>query len=676
LETAQAVAAAHETGVLHKDLKPANVMIAPAGEGRWQIKVVDFGSGSLLQPGRLNALGITNLGFTQTASLDSLAVMTGTLMYMAPEVLAGQPPTASADVYALGVMLYQLATGDFRRPLSAGWETTVDDPLIREDIADAACGDPAKRLATVAALVDRLQTLDARRTARTELDLAKARAHRVERRLEAARARRPWVLAAVAILVIGLGVSLELYRRASSERDRANRQTNAAAAMNRFLASDLLGRGDPFQSGTSTETLVDAVKQASPRIDRQFSDAPEIAAQLHHEIARALDNRTDWPDARHEYESAAELFLRTGGPLSQDAITVRLQRAMMEARTYETGSLPLARSILAQQESLLAKISRPREDVPVWLHSARGMIALIGNNAKLAAEEFGTAYRDAASLATFDESTRLTLKQRLAFAHIRLGDGAGAERLIRELIADFSRINGADSPQVLRVRLNLAQAFMIQGKNKEAIQETTSLYPAYVARLGETHELSMQLLTTRAQCEGTLGIWNDAIRDDLAIYRLAIQKQGPLSFFAIGTLADASLAQCRSGRYTEGVPNARKAWESSVRAFGAHAGLTGGAAYSLASCWIGTGRLQDAASLLREIDTKAVAELAGFPDWSANVTLAQGEIALRQGNDDDAQRYMEAAKPVFMRADAEPYQRRAVETLSAAIVKRASAGKK
>ena len=47
-------------------------------------------------------------------------------------------PTASADVYALGVLLYQFAVCDFRKPLSPGWEAEMSDALIREDIADAA----------------------------------------------------------------------------------------------------------------------------------------------------------------------------------------------------------------------------------------------------------------------------------------------------------------------------------------------------------------------------------------------------------------------------------------------------------------------------------------------------------------------------------------------------------
>jgi serine/threonine protein kinase/DNA-binding winged helix-turn-helix (wHTH) protein len=672
LDVANGVAAAHDVGVIHKDLKPANLLVVAKPDGGWQIKIADFGCGSLAEPAQLNALGITNLGFTQTASAEA-STLTGTLMYMAPEVLAGQSPTASADVYALGVMLYQMAMGDFRKPLSPGWESDVEDPLIREDIAAAACGDPAKRLISAAALVERLETLDRRHADRNELDRTRERAKMAERRLAEAKARRPWVAAAVLVLIAGLAVSLFLYRKAARERDRANKQTAIAAAVNHFLADDLLGRSDPFLSGKAEETLLNAVKQASPNIDRQFRDAPEIAARLHQTIAKALDSRSDFPDARREYERAAALFQQSGGPLSQEAIIVQLQHATMEARTYQSGSVPLARSILAEQEGRIARILQPREDLPVWLASARGMIALIENHAKLAAEQFQAASDRAENLPGFDGSARFTLKQKLAFASIRLGDGAKAERLFRELIAALSRTNGAESASVLRVRLNLAQAFMIQGKNKEAIDETTGLYPAYVATFGADHELTMQLLTTRAQCEGTMGRWEDAIRDDLAIHNLAIRKQGPSAFFAVATLADAALAQCRSGHYREGEPNARQAYEASVKAFGPHAGLTGGAAYTLASCRIGLGKVEEASKLLQDIDTRVVAQLAGFPDWFANVALAQAEIAYRQGNYAAARKYVQSAAPVFSRTDAEPYQKRALETLTAAVDKRRTA---
>ncbi|HZW79582.1 MAG TPA: tetratricopeptide repeat protein [Candidatus Deferrimicrobiaceae bacterium] len=672
VDVAKAVAAAHDIGVLHKDLKPANVLVVPAkvvpGKNEdWQIKLADFGSASLFDPSRLYALGITNLGFTQ-ASVDSEA-MTGTLMYLAPEVLAGQSPSASADVYALGVMLYQLTAADFRKPLAPGWEAQIQDPLLREDIADAACGDPAKRISSAADLVERLVTLDQRRVRRDELEAAKLRAQVAERKLAETRARRPWVVFAIVALAAGLGFSFALFRRAVHERDNANRQTAIASSIDRFLSDDLLGRGNPFMSGKSSESLMDAVKQASPGIDRKFTDEPLVAARLHQTIARALDNRTDYPDARQEYDRSASLFKKADGDLSQDAIVVQLQRTTLEARSYEKDSLPLAKSILEQQKTLMAKLAHPRPDLAVWLSSAQGMVALIDNNAKSAAENFQAAVDGASLLPEFDESARLTFKQRLGFSYIRLGEGAKAEQTFRDLIAAFTRVAGPDSPNVLRVRLNLAQAYMIQNKHAEAVAEATAIYPEFVSRLGPNHELTMQVLATRAQSEGSLERWDDAIRDDLAIHDLAVQKQGPLSFFAVATLSDAALAQCRAGRYRDGESNARKAYASSGKAFGPRAGLTGATADTLAGCLIGLDKLEEATVLLQQIDVPAVAQLTGDPDWGAGVTLERAKIAYRSRNYEAARSYVQSVAPVFSRQDAEPYQKHAFESLRAALDK-------
>src|SRR5678815_1426965 len=210
---AQTVAAAHAAGVLHKDLKPSNILVTSTADGTWCIKLADFGSASLVEPSRLKALGITSLGLTQPGVASSSSI-TGTLAYLAPEVLSGNPPTALADVYALGVILYQTVIGDFSKPLSLGWEDKVEDPLLREDIAAAACGDPARRLKTAAELAERLRSLEERRAERNRLEQAREREQLDQRRRADARARRPWIaLATIAALV--LAAVLYLHRQSS-----------------------------------------------------------------------------------------------------------------------------------------------------------------------------------------------------------------------------------------------------------------------------------------------------------------------------------------------------------------------------------------------------------------------------------------------------------------------------
>ncbi len=83
------------------------------------------------------------------------------------------------------------------------------------------------------------------------------------------------------------------------------------------------------------------------------------------------------------------------------------------------------------------------------------------------------------------------------------------------------------------------------------------------------------------------------------------EAQGrPASFFALATLSDGSLAQCRSGRFAEGARNGREAYDISLKAFGPKAGLTGGIAHTLADCLIELNRLDEAARLLEGIDLK------------------------------------------------------------------------
>ena len=197
-EAAGAVSAAHAAGVVHKDLKPTNILVTSTSATDRQIRVVDFGSAALVDPERLEALGITNLGLTQTGTAQESS-LTGSLMYLAPELFAGATAGASADVFALGVMLYQFVVGNFQRPLSPGWESDVDDPLLREDIARAACGEPARRLRSAGELAERILHLDRRRQDQQQREHEQERERIALRKREEARVQAPWIVfAAVA----------------------------------------------------------------------------------------------------------------------------------------------------------------------------------------------------------------------------------------------------------------------------------------------------------------------------------------------------------------------------------------------------------------------------------------------------------------------------------------------
>jgi WD40 repeat protein/serine/threonine protein kinase/class 3 adenylate cyclase len=162
-QIADAVAAAHSTGVLHKDIKPSNIMIVERPNGAPQIKMIDFGIGALEDRRVLDGRGITATGLTDVESQKEYgSSLTGTRLYMAPELIEGKPATTRSDIYSLGVLLYQMVSGKMGQALAPGWERDIPDDLLREDIASCVDGEPDKRLKSADELAWRLRHLDER----------------------------------------------------------------------------------------------------------------------------------------------------------------------------------------------------------------------------------------------------------------------------------------------------------------------------------------------------------------------------------------------------------------------------------------------------------------------------------------------------------------------------------
>ena len=120
---ADALAAAHEKGVVHRDLKPANVMLTSDG----RVKVLDFGLAKL-------AGSSTDLEAAQAATiaspLSAVGQVVGTVPYMAPEQLRGEAVDSRTDLFALGVLLYELATG--RRPFEGATLGLISSAILRD----------------------------------------------------------------------------------------------------------------------------------------------------------------------------------------------------------------------------------------------------------------------------------------------------------------------------------------------------------------------------------------------------------------------------------------------------------------------------------------------------------------------------------------------------------------
>ena len=291
--TADAVAAAHSVSVLHKDLKPSNILIYQ-DEGKPRPRLSDFGLGVLLDP---DELGRHDLSIRRSALLTRTESQRG--MYSPPETLAGAPFTAAGDVFALGVLLYQLAIGDLTRPLAPGWRTGVADPVLREDIARCVEGDPAKRLANPAVLAQRLRDIDERRRS--------ARLHdRTSLLLKVGSAL-------LAVALAGAGALYFHSGRLTEERDRANREAEAARKITDFLI-EVFSYPTPSNSRGEPATAIELVEAAERLLEDPKGYGPDLRTRMMRVIGATYVELRQQERAWNLLTRAHEVALSIYGP--------------------------------------------------------------------------------------------------------------------------------------------------------------------------------------------------------------------------------------------------------------------------------------------------------------------------------------------------------------------------
>jgi serine/threonine protein kinase/class 3 adenylate cyclase len=433
---ADAVGAAHSVGILHKDLKPQNVLMFEAEDKSPRPRLADFGIGILTDRSRLDGFQITPVGFSQTLLTQNESSRTGTRMYAPPELLAGRAFTVQGDVYALGVLLYQMVVGDLSRPLAPGWERDVEDDVIREDVAACVEGDTQRRLGSAAELAKRLRTRDERRAERERAG-----------RAAMAVARRQAVLrmTIAATVVMAMLLSLTVYGLVRENRLKVE----AIAASERLRVSKeffdkLFSAANPHLGGNGRQTtLRQALDISAKEINSKFVLQPDLQASFRGTVGAYYRAFGESKLAEQNLRAALG-YLRKAAPADIETATIAEHLAWSMEERRDPDDLDEVLALLKEVYEIYRlkygeKDSRTIEQFNDW-EMTKGNLLPTGDPDKMYA-----SLRDATNGKLSKEQARETIETSVAEAAVlwRGGKHEEAQARIRSLGEQFRRSNAA-----------------------------------------------------------------------------------------------------------------------------------------------------------------------------------------------------------------------------------------
>jgi len=602
-EVCEGVQHAHQKAVIHRDLKPSNILVSMI-DGRAQPKIIDFGIAKA-----------TGYRLTEKTLFTELGAVIGTPEYMSPEQAdaSGYDVDTRTDVYSLGVVLYELLTGELPFPSRELRASTADE--LRRKLREVDPPKPSSRLATLgesatdaagyrgvdaATLRRQLEgdldaitmkalekdrarrygtpselAADLRRFLRREPVLARApsRAYRARRYLE--RHRLGVGLASgLALLLVAFAVSMGLQaRRTALERDRANREAATARTVSNFLVQ-MFNVSDPSESRGNSVTAREILDRASADVDRTLAGEPEVHARMMETMGAVYRKLGLNSKAQPLLERALALRTKLQGPDHPDTLETGA----------ELGVLLWQRGLYAEAEDILRHVLDVRQRV----------------------------------LGREDPRTLQTMN-RLGIV-LKEEQRPEAEGLLREVLALEQKTAGPESRATLNAMHNLAAQLQESGKLEEAEGIQRRALDVSKRILGADAPGTLIALTNLAntlRTEKRLGEAEALQREALERKRRVMGPEHPNTLNAMASLADILAGE---GRLEEAETLQGQALEVRRRVIGVDNPYTSLSRYSLARYAALRGRREEALSWLREamdhgLDKGSALELGAEADF-------------------------------------------------------------
>lgn len=513
-----AVQHSHRNLVVHRDIKPSNILVAEDGTP----KLLDFGIAKLLQPENLPEAMLTT-GLTMPADRPR------TPGYASPEQVNGAAITTATDIYALGIVLYELLAGshpfvhflsdiraleraicenEARRPSAMG--TPFAEQLkgdLDSIVLKAMRKEPEQRYASVEQLSADLGRY---------LEGFPVEARRGTRRYRSAkfiRRHRLGVAAAAAFVVVLLtfmtGMSL-LAVRLARERTRSNYEAanaqqarTTADAVNHFLQEDLLAQASAtHQAGTGPNakgdpdlTVREALDRAASSIEGKFGGQPLVEASIRQTIGQAYANLGLLPQCQLQWERSVDLFRRFSGEHNAD--TLDAMRVLGDLYMRE-GKYPQAERLFRETLELDRRALGSEHPITIGAMYSLGVLYTREGNYPQAESLLAQSLELSVRVSGEVSDDSVGLMRDLAAVYSDEGKYGEAESLFQKALATEHRLFGPDYNDILITNLYLARLYDREGKYLEAEQLAVHELNSSRRVLGEAHSTTVFLTSALA----------------------------------------------------------------------------------------------------------------------------------------------------------------------------------
>jgi serine/threonine protein kinase/Tfp pilus assembly protein PilF len=662
-----AVQHAHQKGVIHRDLKPGNMLVAEV-DGIPHAKIIDFGVAKA-----------TSRRLTEHTLHTELHRFIGTPAYMSPEQADAtvMGVDTRSDIYSLGVTLYELLTGQLPFDATRLREVSYEEMLriLREEepprldrrvsalgeqantvaqardtdpaalvhtlhgdlswiVARALRKDPERRYASVAELLADIDRHLNNRPVEARPDSLTYRAGRFlsRHRLGATSA------ALLLTILVAYAITVTLQARALSlERDRVQAEAIKTQQVTAFMI-DLFGTADPEYALGETFTARELLDQGAARVGKELAGQPELLAPLLTAVGEIYQRLGVYDEAESRLRQALAAARESGRAEDEAEVLHKLGRALVE-RHDTAAAEPLLRRAMVMRRRQLG------ENHPLVAETLESLSRLHFERGELEqAEALARQGLALLQIAEPEEGRRTALLlHRLGLVLLQRADYGGAEEALRGALEKRRQIHPEPHPEIATSLANLAYLLHTIGRYDEAERLYREAVESYRSVLGEGHPWVGRALAGLASTLRARGELQEAEKLHRQVLQVHIKNLGDSDDEVAMAFNDLGRVLQDQGRLDEAEAHYREAlarypedhhWRPSTLR-------------NLATVFEARGALEQAAAIHRDLLAQDIASLGEDHDRVALSQALLGSVLIRLGRAAEAEPLLRRAQAIF-----------------------------